>query len=127
MFPVNCPKTRNEEFGQLLEALTEKYCQTVMKLDELIGQFDTLKDKNDKVIKFQDENFSKHDNGIEDVVAQHRWRKHYEIAFCNISFSILGQVPKVPHLQGRKLCNISVNYDLRWHYGSGSKRALSAR
>ena len=86
MFPVNCPKTRNEEFGQLLEALTEKYCQTVMKLDELIGQFDTLKDKNDKVIKFQDENFSKHDNGIEDVVAQHRWRKHYEIAFCNISF-----------------------------------------
>ena len=59
MFPVNCPKTRNEEFGQLLEALTEKYCQTVMKLDELIGQFDTLKDKNDKVIKFQDENFSK--------------------------------------------------------------------
>ena len=27
MFPVNCPKTRNEEFGQLLEALTEKYCQ----------------------------------------------------------------------------------------------------
>ena len=27
MFAVNCPKTRNEEFGQLLEALTEKYCQ----------------------------------------------------------------------------------------------------
>ena len=25
MFTVNCPKTRNEEFGQLLEALTEKY------------------------------------------------------------------------------------------------------
>ena len=24
MFPVNCPKTRNEEFGQLLEALTGK-------------------------------------------------------------------------------------------------------
>merc|ERR1719510_2366008 len=69
---VNCPKTRNEEFGQLLEALTEKYCQTVMKLDELIGQFDTLKGKNDKVIKFQEENFSKHDNGIEDVVAQHK-------------------------------------------------------
>ena len=72
MFPVNCPKTRNEEFGQLLEALTEKYCQTVMKLDELIGQFDTLKGKNDKVIKLQEENFSKHDNGIEDVVAQHK-------------------------------------------------------
>ena len=44
-----------------------------MKLDELIGQFDTLKGKNDKVIKFQEENFSKHDNGIEDVVAQHKW------------------------------------------------------
>ena len=73
MFAVNCPKTRNEEFGQLLEALTEKYCQTVMKLDELIGQFDTLKGKNDKVIKFQEENFSKHDNGIEDVVAQHKY------------------------------------------------------
>ena len=87
MFPVNCPKTRNEEFGQLLEALTEKYCQTVMKLDELIGQFDTLKDKNDKVIKFQDENFSKHDNGIEDVVAQHRW----EIFTKSVSFNIFFQ------------------------------------
>ena len=87
MFPVNCPKTRNEEFGQLLEALTEKYCQTVMKLDELIGQFDTLKDKNDKVIKFQDENFSKHDNGIEDVVAQHRWGNICKIVFFfNVSF-----------------------------------------
>ena len=89
MFPVNCPKTRNEEFGQLLEALTEKYCQTVMKLDELIGQFDTLKDKNDKVIKFQDENFSKHDNGIEDVVAQHRWENVYETVFFNIFFRSL--------------------------------------
>ena len=38
MISVNCPKTRNEEFGQLLEVLTEKYCQTVMKLDELIEQ-----------------------------------------------------------------------------------------
>ena len=88
MFPVNCPKTRNEEFGQLLEALTEKYCQTVMKLDELIGQFDTLKDKNDKVIKFQDENFSKHDNGIEDVVAQRRWGNICKIVFFfNVFFS----------------------------------------
>ena len=68
MFPVNCPKTRNEEFGQLLEALTEKYCQTVMKLDELIEQFDTLKGKNDKVIKFQEENFHKHDSGLDHVV-----------------------------------------------------------
>ena len=44
-----------------------------MKLDELIIQFDTLKGKNDKVIKFQEENFSKHDSGIEDVVSQHRY------------------------------------------------------
>ena len=68
MFTVNCPKTRNEEFGQLLEALTEKYCQTVMKLDELIEQFDTLRGKNDKVIKFQEENFHKHDSGLDHVL-----------------------------------------------------------
>ena len=43
-----------------------------MKLDELIGQFDTLKGKNDKVIKFQEENFSKHDTGIVDTQEQHR-------------------------------------------------------
>ena len=102
MFPVNCPKTRNEEFGQLLEALTEKYCQTVMKLDELIGQFDTLKDKNDKVIKFQDENFSKHDNGIEDIVAQHRWGNIYEIVFfLNISF----QKPRFKAGGGSSACD----------------------
>ena len=72
MLSVNCPKTRNEEFGQLLEALTEKYCQTVMKLDELIIQFDTLKGKNDKVIKFQEENFHKHDSGLDSVVGMHK-------------------------------------------------------
>ena len=72
MFAVNCPKTRNEEFGQLLEALTEKYCQTVMKLDELIVQFDSLKGKNDKVIKFQEENFHKHDSGLDHVVEMHK-------------------------------------------------------
>ena len=72
MFPVNCPKTRNEEFGQLLEALTEKYCQTVMKLDELIEQFDTLRGKNDKVIKFQEENFHKHDSGLDHVLDMHK-------------------------------------------------------
>ena len=72
MFAVNCPKTRNEEFGQLLEALTEKYCQTVMKLDELIIQFDSLKGKNDKVIKFQEENFHKHDSGLDHVVEMHK-------------------------------------------------------
>ena len=72
MFVVNCPKTRNEEFGQLLEALTEKYCQTVMKLDELIKQFDTLKGKNDTVIQFQEENFHKHDSGLDDVVTLHK-------------------------------------------------------
>ena len=87
MFVVNCPKTRNEEFGQLLEALTVKYCQTVMKLDELIKQFDTLKGKNDTVIQFQEENFHKHDSGLDDIVNMHkkleekqqkdqdRWRK----------------------------------------------------
>lgn len=69
---MNCPKTRNEEFGQLLEALTEKYCQTVMKLDELIVQFDSLKGKNDKVIKFQEENFHKHDSGLDHVVEMHK-------------------------------------------------------
>ena len=72
MFVVNCPKTRNEEFGQLLEALTEKYCQTVMKLDELIKQFDTLKGKNDTVIQFQEENFHKHDSGLDDIVNMHK-------------------------------------------------------
>ena len=72
MFTVNCPKTRNEEFGQLLEALTEKYCQTVMKLDELIVQFDSLKGKNDKVIKFQEENFHKHDSGLDHVIEMHK-------------------------------------------------------
>ena len=72
MILVNCPKTRNEEFGQLLEALTEKYCQTVMKLDELIEQFDLLKGKNDKVIKFQEENFHKHDSGLDHILEMHR-------------------------------------------------------
>ena len=72
MLSVNCPKTRNEEFGQLLEALTEKYCQTVMKLDELIVQFDTLKGKNDKVIKFQEENFHKHDSGLDHILEMHQ-------------------------------------------------------
>ena len=69
---MNCPKTRNEEFGQLLEALTEKYCQTVMKLDELIIQFDTLRGKNDKVIKFQEENFHKHDSGLDHILDMHK-------------------------------------------------------
>lgn len=55
-----------------MEALTEKYCQTVMKLDELIIQFDTLKGKNDKVIKFQEENFHKHDSGLDSVVGMHK-------------------------------------------------------
>ena len=61
-----------------------------MKLDELIIQFDTLKGKNDKVIKFQEENFSKHDSGIEDVVSQHRfvcssWIKKIQL-MVNIPF-----------------------------------------
>ena len=51
-----------------MEALTEKYCQTVMKLDELIEQFGTLRGKNDKVIKFQEENFHKHDSGLDHVL-----------------------------------------------------------
>lgn len=72
MISVNCPKTRNEEFGQLLEVLTEKYCQTVMKLDELIEQFDLLKGKNDKVIKFQEENFHKHDSGLDHILEMHQ-------------------------------------------------------
>ena len=72
MVSVNCPKTRNEEFGQLLEVLTEKYCQTVMKLDELIEQFDLLKGKNDKVIKFQEENFHKHDSGLDHILEMHQ-------------------------------------------------------
>ena len=71
MVSVNCPKTRNEEFGQLLEVLTEKYCQTVMKLDELIEQFALLKGKNDKVIKFQEENFHKHDSGLDNILEMH--------------------------------------------------------
>ena len=55
-----------------MHSLIIQRVQTVMKLDELIGQFDTLKGKNDKVIKFQEENFSKHDTGIVDTQEQHR-------------------------------------------------------
>ena len=68
MFVVNCPKTRNQEFGEFLEALTEKYCETVMKLDKLTLEFETLKEKNDAVIDFQKENFHKHDSELEKIV-----------------------------------------------------------
>ena len=60
MFVVNCPKTRNQEFADFVECLTEKYCETVMKLDKLILKFDHLKEKNDAVLYFQKENFHKH-------------------------------------------------------------------
>ena len=67
MFVENCPKTRNQEFGDFLECLTEKYCDTVMKLDKLILEFDHLKEKNDAVINFQKENLHKHDSEIEKI------------------------------------------------------------
>ena len=42
-----------------------------MKLDELIEQFALLKGKNDKVIKFQEENFHKHDSGLDNILEMH--------------------------------------------------------
>jgi hypothetical protein len=45
-------------------ALTEKYCETVMKLDELLNQFKLLTDKNNTVIRFQVSCTDKKENQI---------------------------------------------------------------
>ncbi|XP_023323453.1 titin homolog isoform X2 [Eurytemora carolleeae] len=71
MYVVACPGSRNQEFGQLLGCLTEKYCEMVKKMDELIIELKNLKEKNDKVIKFQEDNFSHQGDSISVLLERH--------------------------------------------------------